>query len=150
MSIWNKICFLSGVIGFHCSKGTSLSLDKAFLYYFQIRHQAKYINFKEVTAILQAITRQIKTFRRFYLHVFCNNFAIILRVQKTSIKGKIMQSLWRITMFSVVPRMILKWKYTRFLPSIIFWLIYYYAINILKFLINILFYRQIRIFLKSS
>lgn len=69
----NKICSPSGVTGFSHSEAALLSLDKAFSYRFSTRQRAKHINFKEMTAILQAIARWIETFRGSHLHVFCDN-----------------------------------------------------------------------------
>ena len=38
--------------------------------------------FQEMTAILQAIARWIKTFKGFHLYVFCDNFDVTHGVQK--------------------------------------------------------------------
>ena len=96
--ICNKIYSPSGVTGFCYSEAALLSLDKAFSYCFSTRQRAKYINFKKMTAILQAITKWIEIFRGAYLPVFCDNFAVAYGVQKTSIRGEVMQPLHRIAM----------------------------------------------------
>ena len=98
MSICNKIYFPGGVTSFSYSEAALLSLDKAFSYCFSTRQRANHINFKEMTVILQAITRWIKTFRGSHLHVFYDNFAVIHGVQKTFIRGEAMQPLRRIAM----------------------------------------------------
>ena len=51
-----------------------------------------------MTAIFQAIARWIETFKGSHLHVFCDNFVVAHRVQKTSIRGKAMQPLRKIAM----------------------------------------------------
>ncbi len=53
-----------------------------------------------MTGVLQALTIWIEIFKRSYLHVFCNNFAVTYRLQKTSIYGKVIQLLHRIAMLS--------------------------------------------------
>ena len=50
-------------------------------------------------AILQTITRWIKTFRGSHLHSFCDNFAVAYGVQKTTIRREAMQLLRKIAMF---------------------------------------------------
>lgn len=94
----NNICSPSGVIGFSHSEATLLSLEKAFSYRLSMRQRAKRINFKEMTAILQAMARWIKTFRGSHLHVFCDNFAVAHGLRKISIRGEGMQLLCRIAM----------------------------------------------------
>ncbi len=96
MPTCNKIHSPSKVTGFSYSETVLLFLDKAFSYRFSTRQKAKYINFKEMTAILQAIARWIKSFKGYHLHIFCNNFAVAHGVQKTSIRGEVMQSQRRI------------------------------------------------------
>ena len=96
--ICNNICSPSGVTGFSYSEAALLSFDKAFSYRFSTRQRAKRINFKEMTAILQAIARWIEIFKGSHLHVFCDNFAVAHGLQKTSIKGEGMQLLRRIAM----------------------------------------------------
>ena len=98
MPTCNKIFSLSRIIGFSYSEAALLSLDKAFSYRFLTHQQAKHINFKEMTAIFQAIARWIKTFRGSYLHIFCNNFVVVYGVQKISIKRKAIQLLCKIAM----------------------------------------------------
>ena len=78
----NKICTLSGVTGFSSSVAALLSLDKAFSYRFSTRQRAKRINFKEITAVLQALARWIKIFKGSHLHIFCDNFLVTGLAQK--------------------------------------------------------------------
>ena len=75
-----------------------LSLDKAFLYCFSTRQQAKSKNFKEMMAILQVMTRWIEVFKGSHLHVFYNNFAVAPGLQKTSIRKEAIQPLRKIAM----------------------------------------------------
>lgn len=96
MPICNKICFLSGVIGFSHSEAALLCLDKAFSYYFSTCQQANHINFKEMTAIIQAIGISIEIFKGSHLHVFWDNFVVACGVQKTSIWEEAIQPLHRI------------------------------------------------------
>ena len=49
-------------------------------------------------AILQAITRWIKTFKGSYIYVFCDNFAVAHEMQKTFIRREVMQPLRKIAM----------------------------------------------------
>ena len=98
MLICKKICSPSGVAGFSHCEAALLSLDKAFSYRFSTRQRAKRINFKEMRAILQAITRWIEIFRGSHLHDFCDNFAVANGVQKISIRGEAMQPLCKIAM----------------------------------------------------
>lgn len=98
MPICNKICSPSGVTGFSYGKAALLSLDKAFSYRFSTRQWVKCINIKEMTAILQAMSRWIETFKGSNLHIFCDIFAVTYRVQKISIKREAMQPLSKITM----------------------------------------------------
>lgn len=97
----NKICFLSGVTGLTHSEVMLLSLNKAFSYHFSTHQQTKLINFKEMTAILQAIVTRIEIFKDFHLYVFYNNFVIVQGVKQTFIRGKALQSLCKIVMLYV-------------------------------------------------
>ena len=94
----NKICTLSGVTGFSSSVAALLSLDKAFSYRFSTRQRAKRINFKEMTAVLQALARWIEIFKGSHLHIFCDNFPVTQGLHKNSIHGEAMQPLRRIAM----------------------------------------------------
>lgn len=98
MPTCSKICFSSGIIGSSYSKAVLLSLDKAFSYHFSICQRAKYISFKEITAICPTIARWIETFRGSHLYIFYDIFAIVHGVQKISIRRKEIQPLCRIAM----------------------------------------------------
>ena len=74
MPTCNKICTPSGITGFSSSEAALLSLDNVLSYRFSMRQWAKRINFKEMTAVLQALDRWIETFKRPHLHIFCDNF----------------------------------------------------------------------------
>ena len=100
MPICNKICFSSKVIGFSLSEATLLSLDKAFSYCFSTCQQAKHINFKEMTSVLQALARWIETFKGSHLYIFGDNFVVVNGLQKTSIKGEAIEPLKRIAILS--------------------------------------------------
>ena len=94
--ICNKICFSSKVKGFSSFEAALLLLDKAFSYRFSTRQQAKHINFKEMTSVLQALARWIETFKGFHLHIFGDNFIVVNGLQKNSIKQEAMEFLRRI------------------------------------------------------
>ena len=98
MPTCNKICTPIGVTGFSSSEAALLSLDKAFSYRFSTRQRAKRINFKEMTAVLQALVRWIETFKGSHLHIFCDNFPVMQGLRKNSICGEAMQPLRRIAM----------------------------------------------------
>ena len=114
----NTICILSGLISFSSSVATLLLLDKIFSYCFSIRQQGKYINFKKMIAVLQALARWIKIFKGFQLHIFYDNFLVIQDLHKNSIYREEMQLLCRIAILYV--SIISKYKHTRFLLSKIF------------------------------
>ena len=99
----NKICTPSGVTGFSSSEAALLSLDKAFSYRFSMRQRAKRINFKEITAVLQALARWIETFKGSHVHIFCDNFAVTHGLQKNSIGGEAIQPSRRIAMLYAEP-----------------------------------------------
>lgn len=90
--ICNKFCSSSEVTGFSSSEAALLSLAKVFSYCFSTRQRAKRINFKEMTVILQALTRWIETFNGSHLHIFgdnfVDNFVVIHGLQKNSIKER--------------------------------------------------------------
>ena len=94
----NKICTLNEVAGFSSSLAALLSLNKAFTYCFLTHQRAKRINFKEMTAVLQALARKIEIFKGSHLHIFCNDFLIIQSLYKNSIHRKTIQPLHRIAM----------------------------------------------------
>ena len=98
MPTCNKICTPSGVTGFSSSEAALLSLDQPFSYRFSTRQRAKRINFKEMTAVLQALVRWIETFKGSHLHIFCDNFPVMQGLRKNSICGEAMQPLRRIAM----------------------------------------------------
>ena len=56
------------------------------------------INFKEMTTILQVMARWIEIFQGSHLHVFCDNFAVVHGLQKTFIRGEVIQPLRKIAM----------------------------------------------------
>ena len=85
---YNKICTLSGVIGFNSSVAALLSLDKAFSYRFSMCQRAKCINFNEMIAVLQALARWIEIFKGSHLHIFCDNFPVTQGLHKNSIYGE--------------------------------------------------------------
>ena len=96
--ICNKICSSSEVTGFSPSKAALLSLNKAFSYHFSMRQRAKCINFKEMTAVPQALPKWIETFKGSLRRIFDDNFAIVNGLQRNSINGEVMEPLQRIAM----------------------------------------------------
>lgn len=51
-----------------------------------------------MTAIFQVIARWIEIFKGSYLYIFCDNFAVVQGVQKTSIRREAIQLLRKIAM----------------------------------------------------
>lgn len=96
----NKVYSPSKVIGFNYFETMLLFLNKKFSYRYLTSQKVKHINFKEMTAIFQAITKRIEIFKCFHLYVFCNNFVVSYKIQKISIKREVMQLLRKIAMFS--------------------------------------------------
>ena len=86
----NKICTSSKAIGFNSSEAALLLLEKVFSYRFSIYQWAKRINFKEITAVFQVLTRWIGTFKGSHLYIFCDNFAVTQELQKNSINREVM------------------------------------------------------------